>query len=52
MNNGHYVSYPSSVGYAATFPPRGRLKVRLASIRTVEDACPYKRLVKFIGVYR
>ena len=33
MNNGHYVSYPSSVGYAATFPPRGRLKFSFASER-------------------
>ena len=46
MNNGHYVSYPSSVGYADTFPPRGRLENSLASIKTVGDACPYKRLIK------
>ena len=51
MNNGHYVSYPSSVGYADTFPPRGRLKIRFTSIRTVGGACPYKRFVKFIGIY-
>ena len=52
MNNGHYVSYPSSGSYAATFPPRGRLKNNLAPTRTVGDACAYKRFVKFIENYR
>ena len=40
MNNGHYVSYPSSVGYAATFPPRGRLKLDLRHKRA-NAVCPY-----------
>ena len=32
--------------------PRGRLKISLAPIRTVEDACAYKWFMTVIGIYR
>ena len=41
----------SSVGYAATFP-KGKAKISFAPIRTVENACTYKRLMTVIGNYR
>ena len=37
---------------AVTPSPRGRLKISFVPIRTVEDACPYKRLMTVIGNYQ